>query len=135
MTETRIQPICRANIIILGYYDGEKVLLRSVTDRDNALILYNNHFCLIWKSEGDSFNQAVQDLKDLFKIVANYITDENVNSHFKYEFIPKKIEFHLTIFIVYDLETHNTDRARSYKLIFYRLSKVAGRYERDSRQE
>ena len=33
--------------------------------------------------------------------------------------------------IVYDLETHNTDRARPYVFCFYRLSKLAGRYDRD----
>ena len=95
------------------------------------MYLYNNHFCLIWKSEGVNFNQAVRELDDNFKIVDNYLTDENVNSHFKYEFIPKKIESHLTNFIVYDPETHNTDRARPYNMTFYRLSKLAGRYERD----
>ena len=47
----------------------------------------------------------------------------------------KKIESHLTNFIVYDLETHDTDRARPYNMTFYRLSKIAGRYERDPTQE
>ena len=74
-------------------------------------------------------------MKHNFKIVDNFITEEYVKSHFKYEFIPKKIESHLTIFIVYDLETHNTDRARPYNMTFYRLSKLAGRYQRDPTQE
>ena len=52
-------------------------------------------------------------------------------SHFKYEFIPKKIESYLTNFLVYDLETQNTDRNRTYVFCFYRLSKLAGRYNRD----
>ena len=70
-------------------------------------------------------------MKDNFKIGDNYITEENVNSHFKYEFIPKKIESHLTSFIVYDIETHNTDRTRPYCISLYRISKIAGRYNRD----
>ena len=37
----------------------------------------------------------------------------------------------MTNFIVYDLETHNTNRAKPYALSFYRLSKVSARYERD----
>ena len=37
----------------------------------------------------------------------------------------------MTNFLVYDLETHDTDRARPYSLSFYRLSKLAGRYNRD----
>ena len=32
--------------------------------------------------------------------------------------LPKK-ESHLTTFVVYDLETHNTDRARPYDTTFY----------------
>ena len=135
MTKARVQPFGRANIINLGYWDGGRVFPRSVTNRDNALFLFNNHFCLIWKSEGVSFKQAVRELKDNFKMVDNFITEENVISHFKYEFIPKKIESHLINFIVYDLKTHKTDRARPYNMTFYRLSKIAGRYERDPTQE
>ena len=131
MTKARIQPFCRANNINLGYFDGERVFPRSVTNRDSALYLYNNHFCLIWKSQGVSFSQNFKDLKANFKIVDNYITEKNVNSHFANEFIPKKFESHLTNFIVYDLETHNTDRATPYVFCFYRLSKLAGRYNRD----
>ena len=131
MTKARIQPFCRANNINIGYFDGDGVYPRSLTNRDSALYLYNNHFCLIWKSQNVSFIQAIQELKNNFKIVDNYITEENVNAYFKYEFIPKKIESHLTNFIVYDLETHNTDRARPYNMTFYRLSKIAGRYYRD----
>ena len=131
MTMARTQPCLRKLGINLGYYNGERVFPRTVTIRVSALYLYNNHFCLIWKSQGVSFNQAIQELKNNFKIVNNYITEENVNSHFKYEFIPKKIDSHLTNFIVYELETHNTDRARPYNMTFYRLSKIAGRYNRD----
>ena len=83
MTKARIQPFCRANNINIGYFDGDGIYPRSVTNRDSALYLYKNHFCLIWKSQGVSFNQAIQDLKINFKIVDNYITEENVTSHFK----------------------------------------------------
>ena len=131
MTRARIQPFCRANNINLGYWDGERVFPRSVTKRNTTLFLYNNHFCLIWKSEGVSFNQAIEELKDNFKTVDNYITEENVNSHFEYIYTPEKIESHLTNFITFDLETHNTDRARPYVFCFYRLSKLAGKYDRD----
>ena len=121
MTKARIQPFCKANNINLGYYEGIRVILRSVKDRNNALFLYNNHFCLIWKSEGVSFNQAIKELKNKFKIIDNYITEKNVNSHFEYIYKPKKIESHLTNFIVYDLETHNTDRARPYVFLFFSI--------------
>ena len=118
MTKARIQPFCRAKNINLGYYDGDDVFPRSVTNRDNALLLYNNHFCLLWKSEDVSFSRAINELKDSFKIVYKYITEENVNSHFEYIYKPKQIELHLTNFIVYDFETHNTDRTRPYVFCF-----------------
>ena len=95
------------------------------------MFLCKNHCCLIRKSEEISFKQAIIELKDNIKIVDNCITEENVNSHFKYEFLPEKIGSHLTNFIVYDLETHNTDRARPYVFCFYRLSKLSGKYNRD----
>ena len=92
MSKARIQPFCRANHIGLALYDGERVFPGSVTDRNNALFLYNNHFCLIWKSKGVSFEQAIKELKDNFKIVDNYVTEENVKSHFECIYKPKKIE-------------------------------------------
>ena len=93
--------------------------------------MFNILFCLRWKSQGVSFNQAIQELKDNFEIVGNFITEDNVNSHSKYEFIPKKIESHLTNFFVNDLETHSTDRAKAYVFCFYQLSKLAGSFNRD----
>ena len=86
---------------------------------------------LIWKSEGVIFNQAIREMKDNFKIVDKYITEENVNSHFEYICTPKKFEPHLTNFFVYDVERHNTDRTRPYGFCFYQLSKLARRYNRD----
>ena len=86
---------------------------------------------MIWKLEGVSFIQAIRELKETFKKVDNYITEENVNAHFKYEFKPKRSESHLTNFTVNDLEKHNTDRARPYIMRFNRLSKLAGKYDCD----
>ena len=131
MTMARIQPFCRAKNIKIGYCDGTRVFPRPVTDRINVLFLHNNHFCLIWKSENTSIKKTTKEVKDNFSIVDNYITGENVNSQFKYDFIPNKIESHLTNFIVYDHETNTTDRARPYNMTFYRLGKLAGRYNRD----
>ena len=74
-------------------------------------------------------------MEDNFKIVDNYISEENVNSHFKNEFTPTKTESHPTNFTVYDLETHNTDRAISYCISFYRLNEISGRYKRDQTRE
>ena len=99
MTQAKIQPFCRSNNVKLGFWDGERVFPRSVTERNKTLYSYKNPFCLIWRSQGVSSNQAVKELKDNFKIVDNYITEENVNSHFEHLFKPKKIESHQTNFI------------------------------------
>ena len=131
MTKARIQQICRAKKINIGYFDGTGGFPRSVTKRSIALYLHKNHFCLVWKSENVSFNQTIKELKNNFEKIDNYLTEENVNSHFNYEFTPKKIESHLTDFIVYDLETHNGDKAIPYHMTFYRLSKLTGRRNRD----
>ena len=90
MTKARILPFCRANNTNLGYWDGIRVFPRSVTNRDSVLFLYNNHFCLIWKSESVSFNQAIKELKENFNIVDNFITEENVKSHFDYKYTLEK---------------------------------------------
>ena len=84
-------------------------------------------FVWFWKSENVSFIGAKRELKENFKVVGNYITEENVNSHFIYICTLKKIESHLTNFTRHDLETHNTDSA----ICVYILSKLAGRYNRD----
>ena len=91
MTMARIQPFCRENLINLGYLYGTRVFPRPLTDRGNGLFLYNNHFCLKWESENVSFKQAIKKLKDTFKIDDNFKREENVNSHFIYQFIPKKL--------------------------------------------
>ena len=105
MTKARIQPFCRANKINLGYFDGGRVFPRSATERINALFLYNNHFCLIWKSEGVSFKQAIKEMKDNFKVVNNYITDENVESHFEYVYKPKKMNL-IQLILLYIILKH-----------------------------
>ena len=44
MTMARIQPCLRKLGIDLGYYNGERVFPRTVTNRDTAFLLYSNHF-------------------------------------------------------------------------------------------
>ena len=97
-----------------------------------ALKLHNIHFCLIRKSKGVSFNKVVGELGKKFKIVAKYVTEENVKCYFEYTYQPKKNESHLTNSVSYDLETHNnSDQARPYAICFYRLTKLAGKCDRD----
>ena len=80
MTYARIKPCLRKLGIELGCFDGTRISPRKIAERNKASFFHINHFCLIWKFENVSFNQAVKELKDSFKLVDNYITEENVNS-------------------------------------------------------
>ena len=61
MTKARIQPFCRANNNNKGYYDGERVFPRSVTDRNNALFLCNNNFFEYGKVKILVFNKLLKN--------------------------------------------------------------------------
>ena len=131
MTSARIQPFCRKNNIDIGCYDGFRVCPSNITQRNIALKTHNNHFCLIWKSVGVSFDKAIPELKQNFKVVDNVISDKHVKSYIKYEYKPKKVQSQLTNMIVFDKETFSTIKCVPYANYIYRLSKISGKYYRD----
>ena len=83
MTSARLQPFCRKYNINIGCYDCFRVCPRNITQKNTALKIQNNHFCLIWKTDGISFDRAIKELKDNFKVVDNVISDEHVKSYIK----------------------------------------------------
>ena len=131
MTSARIQPFCRKHNINIVCYDGFGVCPRNITQRNIALKIHNKLFCLIWKSYGVSFDRAIKDLKDNFRIVDNVISDKHVKSYIKYEYKPKKFQSQLTKMIVYDIETFSTIKCVPYANCICRLSKISGKYYRD----
>ena len=136
MTSARIQPFCEKFNINIGCFDGTRINPRNLTQRKTSLFIYNNHFCLNWKSNGISFEKTITELKDKFKVVDNVKSDKHVKSFIKYEYNPKKVESPLTNIVVYDLETLNEIRAVPYCRCIYKLSKNSGNYNRDlSEQE
>ena len=78
MTSARIQPICRKYNNNIGCFDETRIYPGNITQRDTALKIHNNHFCLIWKSEVISFDKAIKVLKVNFKLVDNIISDKHV---------------------------------------------------------
>ena len=135
MTSARIQLFCRIYNINIGYYDGFRVCPRNITGRNTAIKILNNQFCLIWKSQNFSLNQAIEnELKLNFKVVDNVISDKHVKSYIKYEYKPKNVQSQLTNMVVFDLETFNIDKAVPYASCIYRLSKLSGKYNRDITQ-
>ena len=94
------------------------------------MFIYNNHFCILSKSDGISLDKAVKELKDNLKVVGNVMSDKHVKSFIKYEYNPKKLKSPLTNIVVFDLETFNKIRAVPYCSCMYKLSKIAGKYHR-----
>ena len=136
MTSARIQPFCRKYNISIGCFDGTRKNSRNLTQRNTSLFIYNNHFCLIWKSNGNSFNQVIEnELKPNFKVVDNVISDKHVKSFIKYEYNPEKIKSPLTNIVIYDLETFNKIRAVLYCSCIYKRTKNSGKYYRDISEE
>ena len=135
MTSARVQPFCRKHNINIGFYDGFKVCPRNITQRNTALKIHNNHFCLIWKTNGISFDRAVKELKDNFRVVDNVISDKHVKSFIKYEYKPKKVQSQITNMVVYDIETLITVKCVPYANCIYRLSKISGKYYRDKSEK
>ena len=90
MTSARIQPFCGKYNINIGCYDGFRVYPRVTTGKKTTLKIYENQFCLIWKSDGISFDRAIKELKDNFRVVDNVICDKHVKILIKYEYEPEK---------------------------------------------
>ena len=79
MTSTRIQPFCKKYNINTGVFDGTRINPRNLTQRNTSLFI-DNHFCLIWKSDGKSLDKAIKELKDNFEVVDSVISDKHVKS-------------------------------------------------------
>ena len=136
MTSARVGSFYRKYNINIGCFDGTRINPRNITQRDTALKIHNNHFCLIWKSDRISFNQVIEnELKQNFKVVDNVISDKHVKSFMKYEYIPKKVKSPLINIVVYDLETFNQIRAVPYCSCVEKISKISGKYHRDKSEQ
>ena len=85
MTRAMIQPFCKKHDINTGCYDGFGVCPRNFTERNIALYMYKNSFCLIWKSLGVSFKKAIEEFEINFKFVENVISDKHVKNLIKNE--------------------------------------------------
>ena len=83
MTSAQTQPFCRKYNINIGYYDGFRVYTRNITQRDIALKIHNNPFSSIRKSQNNSFNNAIEELKNHFKVVDSVISVKHVKSYIK----------------------------------------------------
>ena len=118
MTSARIQRFCKKYDINIGCFDGKKLNPGNITQRNSSLIIYNDHFCLVRKSFGISFNQAIEEVKLKYKVFDNVLSDKHVKSFAKYEYNR-------------EIETYKKDRAVPSCSCYYKLSKVSDKYHRD----
>ena len=135
MTVSRIQVVCKAHIIDLGSFDGNRVYPRSITERKKVLYVYNIHFYSIRKSEGGSFSKALEEVEKNFKLIDIVVSHDNVDNYFKYDLKTKKIESQRSNVIVYDLETYDKNEAVRYCLSLNWLGKLAEWHNRDLTDE
>ena len=129
-TSARIQVFCRKYNISIGF-DGTRKNPRNIPQRNISMFIYNNHFRLIWESNGIRFNQAKEEKKSNFKLVDNVISDRQFKSFIKYEDRPKEVQSPLTNNIAYNLETYMKYRAFPFCGCSYKLRKTFGKYNRD----
>ena len=63
MTSAMSQPFCGKFNINIACFDRTRINPRNFTQRNTALKIHENHFCLLWKSDGFSFDQNNKRLK------------------------------------------------------------------------
>ena len=135
ITFSRIQALCKAHIIDLGYFDSNRVYPRSIAEINTVLYVYNNHFYSILKSEGGSFSKALEEVEKNFKIIDIVNSHDNVDNYFKYELKPKKIESQISNVIVYDIETYDKNKDVPNWVSLDWLGKIAEWHNRDLTNE
>ena len=136
MTSPRIQPFCRKYNINIGCINGKEKTPRNIIQRNTSLFIHNNHFCLIWKSNGISFNKAIEDeLKPNFKVVDNVISDKHVKGFIKYEYTSREAQSPLTNIVIYDIDTFNTIKCFPYANCINKVSKLSGKYHPDTSEQ
>ena len=63
MPSARNQPVCKKHDINIGCFDRTRLNPPKITQRKLSLYIYINFFCSIWKSNGFSLYQAIEELK------------------------------------------------------------------------
>ena len=63
----------------------------NIAETRTTLKIHENVFCLIWKSHGISFDRAIKEVKDNFKVIDIVISDKHIKSFVNYEKEPEKV--------------------------------------------
>ena len=89
VTSARIQPFYRKYNINIDCFDGTRTNPRNITQKNIAFKVHNNHFFLMWKSDGISFNQATKKYKITLKLLIVLYLINMLKILLNYEYKPK----------------------------------------------
>ena len=131
MTSARIQPFCTKYDINISCFEGMRKNPRNISQGNISMYIDNHHFCLIWKSNTISFDQAKAELILDFEVVDNVFCDKHVKSFVKKKYDPKKVPSPISKIFGYDLETYKKNRAVPYCSSKNKLCKISGKYNGD----
>ena len=135
MSRCRIPEFCNRYKIDIGIYDlnKQRILPRTVNQRDKCVHIHRNHYCVIWKkNRKDSLLNGVKEVDENFRYVKNKINEDNLKQRIRYRF-PKyeKIDQLKNVF-VFDLETQNDQEfAEAYAAGLYDVNRLSHRWHRD----
>ena len=135
MTRCRIPEFCERYKIDIGIYDlnKQRVLARTVKQRDICVHIHKNHYCVIWKKNRiDSLLNGVDEVDKNFKYVKNKINEDNLKQRIRYRFPKHERIDQLENVFVFDLETHNDQEfAETYAAGLYDVNRLRECWHRD----
>ena len=126
---------CNKYKIDIGIYDlnRERILPRTVKQRDLCVHIHKNHYCVIWKkNRKDSLPNGVQEIDNNFKYVKNKLNENNLKQRILCRFPKHETIDQLENVFVFDLETHNDQEfAEAYATGLYDVNRLRDRWHRE----
>ena len=77
--------LCIANKIKIGFSEGKKVYADKLQKRKKPYVHVVHIFCLFWKSNCLSSDEAIENMKSKTTEVDNRTSLDNIDSFFEYE--------------------------------------------------
>ena len=135
MSRCRIPEFCNRYKIDIGIYDlnKQRILPRTVNQRDKCVHIHKNHYCVIWKkNRKDSLLNGVKEVDENFRYVKNKINEDNLKQRIRYRFPKHETIDQLENVFVFDLETQNDNEfAETYGAGLYDVNRLRDKWHRD----
>ena len=135
MARCRIPEFCKRYKIDIGIYDlnKQRILPRTVNQRDKCVHIHQNHYCVIWKkNRRDSLLNGVKEVDENFRYVKNKINEDNLKQRIRYRFPKHETIDQLENVFVFDLETQNDNEfAETYGAGLYDVNRLRDKWDRD----